>query len=545
MNMKTGSMGLVLSLSAASMLSFTGCGGGSGSSPVVIGDIDSGSTPPTIKAPAYTLTGRVLDAKTGTPVADAEVKAYATGSVKIIFTGKTDPLGNISIAGTSKDTNINIVVNKDKYVETGRQVLTTGEAVQNFTIAMVNIDNEPKGVNTEVETISAANVPLGIIIDSSVTSNGKTVTTEVDIPAGTTMTTANGDEVTGDLSTQLSNYSATEVTSTNAFPGGFAIVANVNGTDVDGAFETAGFVSIEIKDANGNKVKYFDQPIEVKMQIDDNFINPLTGVKIAIGDKVPVWSYDDNTAAWAFEQDGTVQDLNPTDGLVDVVVQANHLSYWNLDWHYSAVCSNMQVNLVDTAGAAATGNYRMRANFVGSSGYLYQGSISGDGFAKLYNVPLNKPMVFGAYNLNGTLNSQKTVNITSCNANTITMTVTPPVTKIQKMTLTESCSDGSKSATLPNIYVYSYTNTMNYIKSAYTDGNGAVSTDYGNTADPRYFIRTRTFADRWKVSTSGIYAASGYFQVDRSNTDDFTVNFELEDKYCPPPLRPTGSEGGS
>lgn len=537
MNMKTGSMGLVLSLSVASMLSLTGCGGSSS-------EVDTGITPPAIEAPTYTLTGRVLDAKTGSPVADAEVKAYETGSAKILFTGKTDPLGNIIIAGTSKDSNINIVVNKDKYVDTGRQVLTTGEAVQNFTIAMSNIDNEPEGVNTEVETIAAADVPSGITIDSSVTSNGKTVTTEVNIPAGTTMTTENGDEVTGDLSMQVTNYSATEVTSTNAFPGGFAIVADVNGTDVDGAFETAGFVSIEIKDANGSKVKDFDQPIEVKMQIDDNFINPLTGVKIAIGDKVPVWSYDDTTAAWAFEQDGTVQDLNPADGLVDVVVQATHLSYWNLDWHYSAVCSNMQVNLVDTAGATATGTYRMRANFVGSSGYLFQGRISGDGFAKLYNVPLNKQMVFGAYNLDGTLNSQKTVNITSCDASTVTMTVTPTVTKVQKMTVKESCSDGSKSAVLPNIYVYSYTNTMNYIKSGYTDGNGAVSTDYGNTANPRYFIRTRSFADRWKVSTSGIYASSGYFQVDRSNTDDFIVNFELQDKYCPLPT-PTGSDGGS
>lgn len=541
MNMRTGYMGLVLSLSAASMLSFTGCGG-SGGTTVIGGDIDTGITPPAIEAPTYTLAGRVLDAKTGSPVADAEVKAYATDSEKIIFTGKTDPLGNIFITATSKNSNINIVVNKDKYVDTGRQVLTTDEAVQNFTIAMINIDNEPTGVNTEVETIPAANVPLGITIDSSVTSNGKTVTTEIDIPAGTTMTTENGDEVTGDLSIQLSNYSATEETSTNAFPGGFAIVANINGTDVDGAFETAGFVSIEIKDANGNKVKNFDQPIEVKMQIDDNFINPLTGAKIAIGDKIPVWSYDDITAAWAFEQDGTVQDLNTADGLVDVVVQADHLSYWNLDWHYSAVCQNIQVNLVDTAGARATGTYRMRANFVGSSGYLFQGTISGDGFAKLRNVPLNKPMVFGAYNLDGTLNSQKTVNVTSCDASTITMTVTPPVAKVQKMTLTESCSDGSKSAVLPYIYVYSFTNTMNYIKSAYTDANGAVSTDYGVNDNPRYFIYTRFFADRWKVSTSGSYY--GYFQVDRSNTDDFTVNFELQDEYCPPVI-PTGSEGGS
>jgi hypothetical protein len=188
---------------------------------------------------------------------------------------------------------------------------------------------------------------------------------------------------------------ARESSTLDVFPGGLDLEVPVpasddaNATEAPqaGAFTTAGFVAIELTDAEGNKVKEFGETdgkknsIEVKMTVDANTANACpfnytvknddgsfnldqtTVMKTATdpskatdsayfrkgacvtveggtvasrpveeGDIIPVWSYDADEAQWSFESYGVAQKVEGNDSIFNVAVQVTHLSYWNLDF---------------------------------------------------------------------------------------------------------------------------------------------------------------------------------------------------------------------
>ena len=188
----------------------------------------------------------------------------------------------------------------------------------------------------------------------------------------------------GDAASQARESSTLDV-----FPGGLDLEVAVPASDATdateapqaGAFTTAGFVAIELTDAEGNKVKNFgetdgkENSIEVKMTVDANTANacPMNygttdldqetvrnfatdstkatdsayfrkGACVTVeggtvasrtvkeGDIIPVWSYDADEAQWSFESYGVAQKVEGNDSIFNVAVQVTHLSYWNLDF---------------------------------------------------------------------------------------------------------------------------------------------------------------------------------------------------------------------
>jgi hypothetical protein len=182
---------------------------------------------------------------------------------------------------------------------------------------------------------------------------------------------------------------ARENSTLDVFPGGLDLEVPVPASNDDnateapqaGAFTTAGFVAIELTDAEGNKVKEFGETdgkknsIEVKMTVDANTANAcpmnygttdldqekvktfatdstkatdsayfrkgacitveggtLGSRKVKEGDIIPVWSYDADEAQWTFESYGVAQKVEGNDSIFNVAVQVTHLSYWNLDF---------------------------------------------------------------------------------------------------------------------------------------------------------------------------------------------------------------------
>ena len=182
---------------------------------------------------------------------------------------------------------------------------------------------------------------------------------------------------------------ARESSTLDVFPGGLDLEVAVPASDATdaaeapqaGAFTTAGFVAIELTDAEGNKVKEFGETdgkknsIEVKMTVDANTANacPMNygttdldqetvaafatdstkatdsayfrkGACVTVeggtvasrtvkeGDIIPVWSYDADEAQWSFESYGVAQKVEGNDSIFNVAVQVTHLSYWNLDF---------------------------------------------------------------------------------------------------------------------------------------------------------------------------------------------------------------------
>ena len=113
------------------------------------------------------------------------------------------------------------------------------------------------------------------------------------------------------------------------------------------------------------------------------------GNVVAIGDEVPIWSYDEDTGKWSYEKVGIVQDLDLSDGLYDVVYSLNHLSYWNLDWHYGEKCSTSNFNLKDLDGNPHAVNrfaFQLTVNsFPSVDRWLT--TIETDSFLSFYNAP--------------------------------------------------------------------------------------------------------------------------------------------------------------
>jgi hypothetical protein len=450
---------------------------------------------PVVSKAALTVAGTIVDASTLLPIGDVNVTYGGTGTATIIEKSATSDTttGVVAFASTATTTNVNIQVHKTGYVDTGLQLNLVDVNESSFEIRMVKIDAAPTGVAVKQQDVLASEnvdgtiqnaIEVSTTVTNSATSNGET--TKIVIPADTVLTSSTGAKVTGALKTVVTHYSANESNSTQSFPGGFAVLATTSepnattATTEDISFVTAGFTSVVIQNDQGEKVKNFSKPIEVKMQIKEGTTNPQTSAAIAIGDTVPVWSYNQDTGKWAYEQDGTVADLNTTDGFYDVTVAATHLSYWNLDWHYSASCSNkITINLKEGGNLVTGPNVYMRANFKNASGYLYSGYIYGDGFATLAKVPLNKEVQINAYKDYASttpLNSTPlTLNLTSCvnethdlNINTSTL----PTNFTQQVKVREVCENGvENSAGVANVLVYKYVNGS-YSGYKYTDATG-------------------------------------------------------------------------
>lgn len=529
-------------------------------------EIETPVDTPVIARAVLSVSGTVVDAATNTPIGDVNI-TYAGKDIaslsELQHVSQADS-GLVAFSASKNTITVSVQAHKEGYVDTGVEVSTVDQNTSGFTIKMVKLNNPPAGIAVKSETIVATDNQAGTIqravvvkadVNNSSTSNGESTT--VTIPVDTVVTDENNDTVEGLLEMVVSHYSASDESSTEAFPGGFAVSATTStpgattATEEDISFVTAGFTSIVIKNPDGVKVKNFSVPIEVKMQIREGVSNPETGKPILLGEKVPVWSYNEDIGKWAREQDdGTIVDLNTTDGFYDVVVQATHLSYWNLDWHYSAVCrNNIRLNVRDSNGALVTNqSFYMRANFVGSSGYLYNGYIRNDGFADLRNVPLDKTLEIKSYlssDRNTALgNTTITVSANDCNivggkTYDIEIDTTQfPVLLPQTIQLKENCDNGILNRTdISNVLVYAYDKDWNYLGYKYTDTSGQATFNVTQDEVSNYRIRVGNVSG-W--ATTSYYDQVSYTTLDADNDGksdavmDHTVTLTGNTAQCLP-----------
>ena len=182
-----------------------------------------------------------------------------------------------------------------------------------------------------------------------------------------------------------------QTSSIDAFPGGLNLsVSDGDGGETSGNFTTGGFVAIELVNSQGESVKSFGEgnTLSVAMQVDKNTQTPCpvmigkdkdgtdiagetlaqaaargfeeTGVckadysvtdtvQIQPGHVFPVWSYEESNGQWSFEQFGEVAASEDADAKThNVVVDVNHLSYWNLDFFAQRGCNVSSFNIVDS-----------------------------------------------------------------------------------------------------------------------------------------------------------------------------------------------------
>ena len=207
----------------------------------------------------------------------------------------------------------------------------------------------------------------------------------ITIPKETKLTDKDGNIVIPTSSTVV-QFNPLKLDVINAYPGGLNVMANVDDTMEQVNFISAGFTSIILEDKNGNKVRNFDKPIKITMQIQKG-IRDGDGNIVQIGDSVPIWSYHEDKGIWNYEKDGIVRDINSSDNLYDVVFYTDHLTYYNFDWKGSCCTAYFDMKKILPKELI---NKRLKVNIKVDSFNLNKSlTYYGDGFIEIARYPCN------------------------------------------------------------------------------------------------------------------------------------------------------------
>lgn len=458
----------------------------------------------------------VVDANATNPVDPSDVILASQESQQTDETGLIAYEPNVSSLNDGSKT-IQVRASKDGYLSNNLPITITAGEVVNDEIVITKIPTG--GVDDEVvEGITATSEK-----DIDITTTPVTVSTPVVSVAGEpavskTNITIQEDPgaVAADGVTRLSNKIEVVVAqfdsdvegSLDAFPGGLSVsienpdeLAVSGPTSVDNnetssegdvsdgevVFESAGFTAIEVRDENGNVAKTFEKPITVKTKVDGTIVNPDTEELMAVGDRIPIWSFEASTGKWSYDQIGTVQ--SDGSGGLEVVYDITHLSYYNLDFHYGRKCNTNLTFVNNDGGANPSMNVRLRKVTGGRfNGWTRTRPYPGDAVLTLANAPafaVNMSLT----DVNGdpiTINSidgNEPGPVRLCsNGAQHTINFTPTVIEYAEVEATASvyCSNDSAVADTPvqgsNVWIYRKMNGWyRYLQYGRTDVNGSSS----------------------------------------------------------------------
>lgn len=324
---------------------FYGCGGGSGGG--------GGGTPSAATQGSAQVAAQIVDANDDTVLTSSNGPAggfditYSYGGTSKKVNTKTGLLEfttpNLTL-GTI--VNIDVVPLDDKgkvdanYLRNSISVTVTQEGLNKFLdqkILITNLNNKPQGVTNGTGTTSSTNgeVSTPLTVTPAAGSAGAP-TASVSIPAGTVLKDGTGQPLAGALTANVVYYSPSGSDALKNFPGGLDNFVQTNGDA--GAFITAGFLNVEIADSTRTQIAkaITGTPIEIILEIPSAIMNPDTGKQVAVGDKVPLWSFDSTKGQWKNEGDTTVEAGGST-GL-RVRFNPGHLSWWNIGWFLKSTC---------------------------------------------------------------------------------------------------------------------------------------------------------------------------------------------------------------
>lgn len=297
---------------------------------------------------------------------------------------------------------LNIIATASGYLQNSRALTLTSMKGQSYTMVLANSTNLPGGVTTTTTKSGTAINGITseeIVIETSPAKPGD-ARVSVRIPAGTTIFDGSGNKIDGKLTTSAFHFDPGYPEALEVFPGGFVVNASntKNATTERGTFVTAGFSYFSTKNDKGEVAVTFDKSVLVTMYIPGGTINPETGLPIANGDVVPIWSYDPDTGIWDKEGTGTA-DGPDGDGTYKVELTTKHFSWWNLDWHYGNACyEGTAINLTGDFNSVT-----LSINRKDNGQLMYSGIYvsNDDPVLNLINAPGGIPVVITAYSSDG------------------------------------------------------------------------------------------------------------------------------------------------
>ena len=241
-----------------------------------------------------------------------------------------------------------IKVESEGYATNIKPVVITQNTAYYIPIYMVKLDALPSG-NGLAATVGTTSA----LIDNNQTIVAGTgaQSFRLTIPEGTRFSVA-GKEINSEskLSYYLLRGNALDSSANLAFPGGFEVVKAMNETGKEivnpiapAYFTTAGWFTMELKDETGQKIDGFSKPVEVEMPINNRVKNPITQAVVKAGDRIPLWSMNEQTGVWIKNGETTVVDAGG--GQLKTKYSINHLSTWNLDFLQNGCNAGTQITV--------------------------------------------------------------------------------------------------------------------------------------------------------------------------------------------------------
>ncbi len=222
-----------------------------------------------------------------------------------------------------------IAVSGSGYVSTSSTIKVTDPQKPLFiSIPVTNVSAPPVGASSKTETLSLVN---GQTLTISPTVD-KPELAQISILPNTKVKDKDGNEISStNVKAQVVQYGIGKNEYLNNFPGGLMpeTIILKDGTSSLGTFISSGFLAIDME-SNGKKVAGFSQPIDLKIGINPDLINPETNLNVREGDKIPTWSLESDTGIWS--EEGIALVTKESDGKLVANFKVPHLSYWNMGW---------------------------------------------------------------------------------------------------------------------------------------------------------------------------------------------------------------------
>jgi len=199
-----------------------------------------------------------------------------------------------------------------------------------YQVYLVNAANLPEGVS--LATNNEGYCDGNGIVQQDITLGTPGGEATLTLPSGARILNKDKQVLSGSLSITLTHFSPTSDASLQAFPGGLFVKAVLEDqSTANGFFKSAGFVSLEVSDQYGNEAAFLEQkPAKLTGTVPSTLANPQTGQTVAAGDELPLWSFNELSGDWWYDETYTV---SATDG-GGLAVSGNiwHFSWWNWDW---------------------------------------------------------------------------------------------------------------------------------------------------------------------------------------------------------------------
>ncbi len=249
-----------------------------------------------------------------------------------------------------------LVCKADGYITTSLPVELTKPGIKPIEIIMVKNGELPEGTISNTQTTGSATVSGGtsnpITISSGIEPNTN-ASAEISLPQGARLIGEDGEYLSGEINTSITYFNPVDHQSLLSFPGGFEVtVENENGEMEETRFATAGFIALEMTVGGVPVDEIENGSLSLKMDIPADLINPETSETVKAGDIIPIWSYDEKTGEWAFEENLTIESSpeSPT-GLGIKFQNISHFSFWNLDWKLGKGCATgTTIKFISTTG---------------------------------------------------------------------------------------------------------------------------------------------------------------------------------------------------